>query len=83
MQAVMIDQTPIDVVAALKGSPYEDVAERLAKEFRKARISIKGLVHNAPLRLKVTFGVDVYEVMKLIMNYEVKSVSQPKKKGAN
>lgn len=77
-----VDQTPIDVVAALRESPYEEHAEKLAKEFKKAGIEIKGMVQNAPLKLKVTFGVDVYEVMRLIMDYEAKPVPSPKKKGA-
>lgn len=66
----LVDQTPIDVVASLVDSPYEDVSKDLAKEFTNARISIKGMVHNAPLKIKKTFGVDIYEVMKLIMSYE-------------
>lgn len=77
-----IDQTPIDVVGALRGSPYEEHAENLAKEFKKARIKIKGMVQNAPLKLDVTFGVDVYEVMRLIMDYEPKPAPSPKTKGA-
>lgn len=76
-----VDQTPIDVVAALRESPYEKYAEKLAKEFKRARIEIKGMVQNAPLKLKVTFGVDVYEVMRLIMDYEAKPALSPKKKG--
>lgn len=76
--AIKIDQSPIDVVAALQGSPYEKLADKLSDEFKKAGIKIKGMVHNAPLKLKTTFGVDVYEVMRLIMDYEAK----PKTKGA-
>lgn len=76
-----VDQTPIDVVAALRGSPYQKYAEGLAKEFKKARIEIKGMVQNAPLKLKVTFGVDMYEVMRLIVDYEAKSTPSPKTKG--
>jgi len=70
MQTVQIDKTPIDVIAALKGSPYEDMAEKLAEEFEKARITTKDMVHNAPLRLRVTYGVDIYEVMRLVLAYE-------------
>jgi len=70
MQIAQIDQTPIDVAGALKGTSYEEVAEKLVKEFHKARIEVKGMVHNSPLRLKTTFGVDVYEVMRLILAYE-------------
>jgi hypothetical protein len=70
MQAAQIDKTPIDVVAALAGSDYEDVSKDLAIEFEKARIEIKGMVQNAPLRLKKTFGVDVYKVIELILAHE-------------
>lgn len=65
-----VDETPIDVIAALVGSPYEDLSESLAEEFARVRISIKGMVQNAPLKLKKTFGVDIYEVMRLILDYE-------------
>jgi hypothetical protein len=70
MQAAQIDKTPIDVVAALRESPYEEVAELLAGEFAAARITIKGMVQNAPLKLRKTFGVDVYKVMELILAHE-------------
>lgn len=70
MQAAQIDKTPIDVVAALTESDYEDVSKDLAIEFEKARIEIKGMVQNAPLRLKKTFGVDIYKVMELILVHE-------------
>ncbi len=73
-----VDETPIDVVAALKDSPYEDVAEKLAEEFARVRISIKGMVQNAPLRLKKTFGVDIYEVMQLILDYKEPKSTQKK-----
>lgn len=69
MQAA-VDQTPVDVVAALTGSDYEDVSKDLADEFELAGIRIKGLVQNAPLKLKKTFGIDVYGVMNLILTYE-------------
>ena len=83
MQTAQIDETPIDVEAALKGSPYENVAKELAKEFATARITIKGMVQNAPLRLKKTFGVDIYEVMELILAYEgPQSVSKKTKKSS-
>lgn len=78
MPIVQIDETPIDVVAALVGSPYEDLSESLAEEFARVRISIKGMVQNAPLRLKKTFGVDIYKVMELILAYE-ESQPVPKK----
>lgn len=70
MQTAQIDETPIDVEAALKGSPYEGVAEKLDEEFAAARIKIKGMIQNAPLRLKKTFGVDIYKVMQLILDYD-------------
>lgn len=75
-----VDETPIDVVAALKGSPYEDVAEKLDEEFARVRISIKSMVQNAPLKLKKTFGVDIYEVMQLILDYEEPKLAQKKTK---
>ena len=81
MQTAQIDETPIDVEAALKDSPYEDVAKELTKEFVAARITIKGMVQNAPLRLKKTFGVDIYEVMRLVLAHEgPQSVSKKTKK---
>lgn len=76
---IAVDQTPIDVVAALAGSDYEKEAEKLAEEFTKARIKIKGMVQNAPLRLKKTFGVDVYAVMDLIMKHEGPLQPAPKR----
>ena len=69
----------INIVAALKGSPYEEVAARLAEEFEKVGITEVLQVSNAPLKLKVTFGVDVYAVMKLITDH-ADSVPQPKPK---
>lgn len=62
--------TAVNVVAALKGTQYEKVSEKLAEEFSKAGITTKEEVHNAPLKLKVTHGVDLYKVMQLIMDYE-------------
>ncbi len=76
---VAVDQTPIDVVAALVDSSYEDVSKDLAQEFIKARITVKGTVHNAPLKVKRTFGVDIYEVMRLILDYEGPPQAAPKK----
>ncbi len=70
MQAAQIDKTPIDVEAALRGSSYEEVAELLAAEFAAARINIKGMIQSAPLRLKRTYGVDIYKVMQLILDYD-------------
>ena len=60
----------IDVVAALKGSPYVEVAVSLAEEFVKVRITEVNQVVNAPIRLKTTLGVDIYEVMELIVAHE-------------
>lgn len=57
----------VDVVAALKGTEYEEVSSKLAKEFEKVDIVTKEQVHNAPLKLKVTYGVDLYKVMDFIM----------------
>lgn len=76
---VAVDKTPIDVVAALAGSSYKDVSEDLAKEFANAQITVKGTVHNAPLKVKKTFGVDIYEVMRLIIAYEGPPQAAPKK----
>lgn len=59
----------VDVVAALKGTEYEEVSSKLAAQFEKAGIVSKEQVHNAPLKLRKTYGVDLYRVMDFIMVY--------------
>lgn len=69
MQSAQKHDFPIDVVAALKGSPFEEVAEQLAAEFKKARITTLDQVGNAPLRGITTHGADLYEVMRIVTSY--------------
>ncbi len=60
----------LHVREALKGSPYEKVADKMAEEFDKANITKKDQVHNAPLKIRITYGADIYEVMRLILAYK-------------
>lgn len=76
----MTQVVKIDVQAALKDTKYEEVSSKLAEEFEKVGIITKEQVHNAPLKLKVTYGVDVYKVMDFIMVY-VDPVPKKRTKG--
>lgn len=77
------EEFSIDMVAALKGSDFEDKAELLAEELKKARINYPDQITNAPLKLKVTYGVDIQAVVELVQaHYEKLPEPAPKAKKA-
>lgn len=53
------------VRAALKGTEFEPVAEKLAGEFDKTNLT-KMTLHNAPLKIRVTHGANIYEVVAIL-----------------
>ncbi len=77
------EEFSIDMVAALKGSPYEDKAELLAEGLKKVNINYPDQITNAPVRLKVTHGVDIQAVVELVQaHYEKPPEPAPKAKKA-
>lgn len=66
-------KSTIRLVEVLKGSDYEDVAERLAEQLDKVGIYHPDQITNAPIRLKVTYGVDVQVVVELVQAYYEKT----------
>lgn len=63
------EEFSIDMVAALKGSPYEDKAELLADGLKKVNINYPDQITNAPIKLRVTYGVDIQAVVELVQAY--------------
>ncbi len=63
------EEFSIDMVSVLKGSPYEDKAELLAEGLKKVNINYPDQITNAPIRLKVTYGVDIQAVVELVQAY--------------
>lgn len=59
-------QPKLDLVTALRDTKYAPVAEELQKEFNAAGITSRDNLHNAPLKVKTTYGADIYEVMKIL-----------------
>lgn len=59
----------IDLVKALKDSDQAEFAEHLAEQFKIARITHLEHVHNAPIKVKITYGADIYKVMEIITQY--------------
>lgn len=67
--AQLQEGTPLDVVAALKGTEHAEYAQALAAEFKAANIRFVEDVHNAPLRVKATHGADIYAVIGVLAKY--------------
>lgn len=63
------EEFSIDMVSALKGSEYEAKAELLAKELQKVSINYPDQITNAPIKLRVTYGVDIQAVVELVQAY--------------
>ncbi len=77
------EEFSIDMIAALKGSPYEDKAELLAEGLKKVNINYPDQITNAPIKLKVTYGVDIQAVVELVQGYYEKLLEPaPKAKKA-
>ena len=52
-----------DALGPLKA--YKDIAADLAEEFARRGITVETL-HNAPIKVKTTYGADIYEVVELL-----------------
>lgn len=53
------------VRAALAGTKFEAAAGKLAEEFDKTNLT-KATLHNAPLKIRVTHGADIYQVVAIL-----------------
>jgi hypothetical protein len=53
------------VRSALTGTKFEALAGKLAEEFGKTNLT-KATLHNAPLKLRVTHGANIYEVVAIL-----------------
>lgn len=56
----------LNIRAALKSMGKEEVANQLAQEFERRGVTTIENLHNAPLKIKVTYGVDIYKLMDLL-----------------
>lgn len=56
----------LNIKAALKSLGKEDVADKLAQEFQRRGITTIENLHNAPVKIKTTYGVNIYELMDLL-----------------
>lgn len=69
----------INLKLALKNTEFASVSEKLQWEFDRRGITGLDNLQNAPIKCKVTYGADIYKVIKLVENYHTKS----KKKVSN
>lgn len=50
---------------SLQGTKFERLADALAEEFGKTNLT-KDRLHNAPLKIRVTHGADIYQVIAVL-----------------
>ncbi len=56
----------LDIRAALKSLGKEEVADQLAQEFKRRGVTSIENLHNAPLKIRTTYGVNIYKLMDLL-----------------
>lgn len=59
-------RSDLEIVAALSGTKYAPIAEKLQREFYAVGITSRDKLHNAPLKVKTTHGADIYEVIEIL-----------------
>ena len=75
----MKEKSDLDVVGALRGTQYENIAEKLKAEFDIVGIVSKAQLHNAPLKVRITHGADIYEVVRILDDRVVEDVAEAEK----
>lgn len=75
----MTTHSDLEIIAALSGTKYEHLAEKLQREFFAVGITSRDRLHNAPLKVKTTHGADIYEVIEILKGDGV--VEEEKVKG--